>query len=177
MNTHYIPRLLLRPFAVGERINTYNFTTNTFEHRKLKNTFSEDNLFDEELEKLFASKLEGPFGNLLNNKLLHTDSIKLNRQENLLLRKFLMINFLRAPIVNTDWNEMLERTQLQNHPSVQAREFLMRHHLELKEEFEKEIAERNVQEMFLLLGRKKPEEIPGYLTLCDAAFISFADNP
>ena len=46
-----------------------------------------------------------------------------------------------------------------------------------KEEFEKEIAERNVQEMFLLLGRKKPEEIPGYLALCDAAFISFADNP
>ena len=137
MNTHYIPRLLLRPFAVGERINTYNFTTNTFEHKKLKNTFSEDNLFDEELEKLFASKLEGPFGNLLNNKLLHTDSIKLNRQENLLLRKFLMINSLRAPIVNTDWNEMVERTRLQNHPSVQAREFLMRHHPELKEEFEK----------------------------------------
>ncbi len=46
-----------------------------------------------------------------------------------------------------------------------------------KEEFEKEISERNVQEMFLLLGRKKPEEIPGYLALCDAAFISFADNP
>ena len=67
MNTHYIPRLLLRPFAIGERINTYNFTTNSFEFKKLKNTFSEDNLFDEELEKQFASKLEGPFGNLLNN--------------------------------------------------------------------------------------------------------------
>lgn len=46
-----------------------------------------------------------------------------------------------------------------------------------REEFEKEIAERNVEKMFLLLGRKKPEEIPGYLALCDAAFISFADNP
>ena len=46
-----------------------------------------------------------------------------------------------------------------------------------KEEFEKEISERNVREMFLLLGRKKPEEIPGYLALCDVAFISFADNP
>lgn len=136
MNTHYIPRLLLRPFAEGERINTYNFTANTFEHKKLKNTFSEDDLFDEELEKLFASKLEGPFGNLLNNKLLHADFIKLNRQENLLLRKFLMINFLRAPIVNTDWDEMVKRTQLQDHPSVQAREFLQRHHPELKAEFE-----------------------------------------
>ena len=46
-----------------------------------------------------------------------------------------------------------------------------------KEEFEKEIVKRNVEEMFLLLGRKKPEEIPGYLALCDAAFVSFADNP
>jgi len=63
MTTHYIPRLLLRPFAIGEHINTYNFTTNTFEFKKLKNTFSEDNLFDEELEKLFARKLEGYFGN------------------------------------------------------------------------------------------------------------------
>lgn len=135
MNTHYIPRLLLRPFAVGEFINTYNFTTSAFEHKKLKKTFSEDNLYDEELEKLFANKLEGPFGNLLNNKLLHTDLIELNRQENLLLRKFFMINFLRAPIVNTDWDEMVKRTQLQEHPSVQAREFLQRHHPELKEEF------------------------------------------
>lgn len=45
-----------------------------------------------------------------------------------------------------------------------------------REELEKEISERNVEDMFLLLGRKKPEEIPGYLALCDAAFISFADN-
>ena len=45
------------------------------------------------------------------------------------------------------------------------------------EEFRKEIANRNVEDMFVLLGRKKPEEIPGYLALCDAAFISFADNP
>ena len=45
------------------------------------------------------------------------------------------------------------------------------------EEFKKDIEERNVVEYFLLLGRKKPEEIPGYLALCDAAFISFADNP
>lgn len=45
------------------------------------------------------------------------------------------------------------------------------------EEFRKEIANRNVEDMFVLLGRKKPEEIPGYLALCDAAFISFADDP
>lgn len=135
MNTHYIPRLLLRSFAIGERINTYNFATNSFEQKKLKNTFSEPNLFDEELEKLFASKIEGPFGNLLNHKLLYGEVVSLNRQENILLRKFLMINFLRSPIVNTDWDEMVERIRLQDHPSVQAREFLIRHDPEFQKVF------------------------------------------
>lgn len=45
-----------------------------------------------------------------------------------------------------------------------------------REEFEKEITQNDVKEMFHLLGRKKPEEIPGYLAWCDVAFISFADN-
>lgn len=44
-------------------------------------------------------------------------------------------------------------------------------------ELEKEIAENNVVDMFVLLGRKKPEEIPYYLAWCDMAFLSFADNP
>lgn len=43
--------------------------------------------------------------------------------------------------------------------------------------FEKEIAENDVKDMFYLLGRKQPEEIPYYLAWCDVAFISFADNP
>ncbi len=44
-------------------------------------------------------------------------------------------------------------------------------------EFEQEIRKNGVQDMFCLLGRKKPEEVPFYLAWCDAAFISFADNP
>lgn len=46
-----------------------------------------------------------------------------------------------------------------------------------REEFEKELKQNNVEDMFVLLGRKKPEEIPSYLAWCDVAFISFADNP
>ena len=40
-----------------------------------------------------------------------------------------------------------------------------------------EIESRGVGEMFRLPGRKRPEEIPGYLAWCDAAFISFAESP
>ena len=38
------------------------------------------------------------------------------------------------------------------------------------------IKESGIQDMFEFLGRKKPEEIPGILSECDAAFLSFADN-
>lgn len=44
------------------------------------------------------------------------------------------------------------------------------------EEFEKEIKKYKVETYFKLLGSKKPIEIPKYLSLCDAAFLSFAKN-
>lgn len=136
MNTHYIPRLLIRQFATGEKINTYDFLLESFQTKKIKNTFSEQDLYDEELEKLFALKLEGPIGNLLNHRLLANEHITMDRRENMLLRKFLLMNSLRAPIVNETWDKMVERTQLGNHPSVLAREFLLRHDPTLKEWFD-----------------------------------------
>lgn len=136
MNNHYIPRLLLNQFATSKKVNTYDFTISDFCKKKLKNTFSDADLFDEELESAFAKKLEGPFGNLLNNRLLHGDTIKINRRENMLIRKFLMINNLRAPIVNGSWEEMVERTKSWNHPIVQLREFLLRHNPELGKIFD-----------------------------------------
>lgn len=45
-----------------------------------------------------------------------------------------------------------------------------------REAFEKEIFKNDVSEMFVLLGRKEPEEIPYYLAWCDAAFLSFSNN-
>lgn len=45
-----------------------------------------------------------------------------------------------------------------------------------KEGLEREIEKEQVQNMFLLLGRKPPREIPKYVACCDVAFVSFADN-
>lgn len=143
MNTHYIPRLLLKQFAASEKVNTYDFTKSAFCTKKLKNTFSSQDAFDPELERAFSNKLEGPFGNLLNHKLLSGDTISIDRKENLLMRKFFMINFLRAPIVNASWDEMVKRTRLQNHPSVQTMDFLLRHNPEFKEKFEKSIPSKD----------------------------------
>ena len=45
-----------------------------------------------------------------------------------------------------------------------------------KNALEKKIIENNVTEMFRLLGRKRPEEVPLYMALMDVAFLSFSDN-
>ena len=39
------------------------------------------------------------------------------------------------------------------------------------------IKEHGVEDMFLLTGRQKAEDIPELLACCDAAFVSFMDNP
>lgn len=46
-----------------------------------------------------------------------------------------------------------------------------------KEEFIREIASRDVEEMFEVVGRQPAEDIPHLLAECDAAFLSFMDNP
>ena len=139
MNNHYIPRLLLKQFAVSDKVNTYDFKKSDFSVKKIKKTFCEQDIFDPELEAAFAQKLEGPFGNLLNHKLLFQDIISVDRRENLLMRKFLLINFLRAPLINGTWDEIIKRAEIQDHPSVQVRDFLIRHDPELKEIFAKGI--------------------------------------
>lgn len=45
-----------------------------------------------------------------------------------------------------------------------------------REELVKEIEKAEASDIFKLLGRKKPVEIPAYLSLMDVAFLSFAEN-
>ena len=46
-----------------------------------------------------------------------------------------------------------------------------------KAALEEQIKERGVEDMFLMLPRQSAESIPGILGCCDAAFVSFMDNP
>lgn len=136
MNNHYVPRLLLKPFAQNNKVNTYDFKNQKFYTKKIKNTFCEKNLYDEELEELFAKKLEGPFGDILNHKFLKGDKISIDRKENLLIRKFFMINFLRSPMVKMDWNEMVKLTQAEEHRSIQLVNFMRQYVPEYKKMFD-----------------------------------------
>lgn len=46
-----------------------------------------------------------------------------------------------------------------------------------KDNFLKQIADNSVQDMFIMIDRQPPERIPELLAVCDAAFISFMNNP
>lgn len=46
-----------------------------------------------------------------------------------------------------------------------------------KEEFIKEISRRKVEDLFVLIKRQPAERIPYLLVACDAAFLSFKDDP
>ncbi len=135
MNTHYIPRLLLKHFAEENKVCVYDSATASYTRKKIKNTFTMEDAFDEELENAFATKLEGPFGDLLNHKLLSGEKITIDRRENLLMRKFMMINALRSPLTNHSWEEIVEITKTQNHPSVHMAEFMRRFSPEFRELF------------------------------------------
>lgn len=125
MNNHYIPQLLLRPFSENGRVNLYQFSSKQFQTKKTQRVFAEKDLFDEELEKQLAVKLEGIFGDLLNHKLLRGDEISLDRRENMLLRKFVMILFLRSPLANMSWDEMIQKTDMADSPEMEMHDFMM----------------------------------------------------
>lgn len=46
-----------------------------------------------------------------------------------------------------------------------------------KDNFIKQIADNDVQDMFIMIDRQPPERIPELLAACDAAFISFMPDP
>ena len=46
-----------------------------------------------------------------------------------------------------------------------------------KENFLRQIADNDVQDMFIMIDRQPPERIPELLAACDAAFISFMPDP
>ena len=96
MNSHYVPRLVLRKFK--DKLSLYNVKLGGFrEDIKIEKAYAEQNFYDDETEKNLAVMLEGPFGNLLANKLLKcSDTVELSHKEQNLIKKFLLLSVLRS---------------------------------------------------------------------------------
>ena len=96
IHCHFVPRMVLRHF--GDKISTYNIKEKKLEeNRKLEKVYALDHYYPQEIEDLLAQKVESPFGNLLNNKILKKEGeIVLSRTELMLIKKFLAVSVLRS---------------------------------------------------------------------------------
>lgn len=97
-NNHFVPRLVLRRY--NDRLSTYNVKTGGLsENNKLENIFSEQNLYNEDIEIMLGQKVESPFANILVRKILKTEvgeEIELSRKELNIIKKFLLIEQMRV---------------------------------------------------------------------------------
>lgn len=111
-NNHYVPRLILRRY--GNKINKYNLKTKNFNiSSKLEKSFSCNNLYPIELEKKLST-IESKFAQLLDKKILNSNNkIILNREEIILIKKFLLLEMFRVPdVFNEDKNKRNNNKQL-----------------------------------------------------------------
>lgn len=97
-NNHFVPRLVLRRYK--ERLSVFNIKTGELkENNKLENIFSEQKLYDEDIEIKLGQNVESPFANILTQKILKTavgEEIELTRKELNIVKKFLLTEQMRV---------------------------------------------------------------------------------
>ena len=97
-NNHFVPRLILRRYR--ERLSVYNIRTGELkENNKLEDIFSEQKLYDEDIEIKLGHNVESPFANILTQKILKAEvgeEIELTRKELNIIKKFLLTEQMRV---------------------------------------------------------------------------------
>lgn len=100
INSHFIPRLILRHFPSKEgRISLYDLKSGeTKLDVKIEDAFAIADFYPDEMEKEFNRKTEGSFGNLLNNIILKSQDkrISLTRVQVNQIKKFLLLLIIRS---------------------------------------------------------------------------------
>ena len=97
INSHYIPRLILKKFSDDKEHLIYaDLIHQKCEIRRLESVFSKKGYYSDDLEHDLSKSIESRFAQLLNDNLLKSkDQIILSREELFLLKKFLLIGSLR----------------------------------------------------------------------------------
>ena len=96
MKNHYIPQFIIKKFS--KAINVFNLKTGELrERRPSAKVFFEKGIYEDEVEKSLNLNLESSFSNLLVNKLLANEaSITINREELLLIKRYMLVSSVRA---------------------------------------------------------------------------------
>ena len=94
MKNHIVSQMIIKRFASA--INVFDVESGKIDTAKKPNkVFYKNDRLSDDLEKLIAEKIEGPFGNLLHHKLLAPGFVTLTREELYLLKRYLMMVSVR----------------------------------------------------------------------------------
>ncbi|MEE3423079.1 MAG: DUF4238 domain-containing protein [Succinimonas sp.] len=121
VNSHYVPRLILRKFADdNEHLIYADLVRRKCEDRNLKSIFSEIGYYSDEIEHELTMSVEDKFAKLFNDNLLKSgNQIILSREDLFLIKKFLLIASLRKRInldeVDTRNGALMDEIYCNNH--------------------------------------------------------------
>lgn len=94
MKNHIVSQMIIKRFA--DAVNVFDVKTGKIDlSKKPQKIFYKNDRLSEDLEKLIANTIEGPFGHLLHTKLLTPGFVTLTREELYLLKRYLMMISVR----------------------------------------------------------------------------------
>lgn len=92
---HYISQLIIRRFS--KEINVLDLKAREINEKKRPHkVFYKRDLYQRDIEDDLGNKIEGPFGNLLDKKLLNPNEVILTRRELYLLKQYLLLDSIRT---------------------------------------------------------------------------------
>ena len=152
INSHYIPRLILKKFSDDKEHLIYgDLIHKKCEIRRLESVFSKKGYYSDDLEHDLSKSIESRFAQLLNDNLLKSkDQIILSREELFLLKKFLLIGSLRKSFTR-------DEIETRNGPAVD--EFVYERNKKFFESRIDEILKCNTSEELLKYCDTKCEEM------------------
>lgn len=99
VNSHYVPRLILRHFSDKERIQFCDIKRRKCERRNIKTVFSEKGYYSDDIEEELCHETEVKFAKILNEKLLkENNKVTFTSDELFIVKKYLLVTTLRYNI-------------------------------------------------------------------------------
>ena len=100
---HYVSQLIIRRFSNRKNIiNIFSVQEKrVVENKKSVSIFCKKGIYSDDVEEKLNKNLENPFAKLLDSKIIDQDIIRLDREELLLLKKYMMIDSVKTLAAKT----------------------------------------------------------------------------
>ena len=95
MKNHYVSQFIIKRFS--KAINIFDIRSGCVQERKKSNkVFFKEDVYDEEIEKLFNFNIESRVSNIIDSKILVDGDIVLTREDLEVLKRYMLICSVRT---------------------------------------------------------------------------------